>query len=94
MCTLVIAGISGNLSWVPEWPDWLRNIAQATAAVVFVVVYVGVAQREREARQSAEALAAEVAQLAAANERNRVAREIHDTVGHYLTLIHIQLEAR
>lgn len=93
MCLLVIAGISGNLSWVPEWPYWLRNIAQATAAVVFVVVYVGVAQREREARQRTEALAAEVAQLAAANERNRMAREIHDTLGHYLTVIHVQLEA-
>jgi signal transduction histidine kinase len=93
MCLLVIAGISGNLSWVPAWPFWLRNIAQATAAVVFVVVYVGVAQREREARQRTEALAAEVAQLAAANERNRMAREIHDTLGHYLTVIHVQLEA-
>jgi len=93
MCVLVIAGVSGNLSWVPAWPNWLRNIAQATAAVVFVVVYVGVAQREREARQRTEALAAEVAQLAAANERNRLAREIHDTLGHYLTVIHVQLEA-
>jgi signal transduction histidine kinase len=93
MCLLVIAGVSGTLSWFPAWPDWLRNIAQATAAVVFVVVYVGVAQREREARQKAEALAADVAQLAAANERNRMAREIHDTLGHYLTVIHIQLEA-
>lgn len=93
MCILVIAGVSGNLSWVPAWPHWLRNIAQATAAVVFVVVYVGVAQREREARQRAEALTAEVAQLAAANERNRMAREIHDTLGHYLTVIHVQLEA-
>jgi signal transduction histidine kinase len=93
MCLLVIAGVSGNLSWFPEWPDWLRNIAQATAAVVFVVVYVGVAQREREARQRAEALAAEVAHLATVNERNRMAREIHDTLGHYLTVIHVQLEA-
>jgi signal transduction histidine kinase len=93
MCLFVIAGVSGSLSWVPVWPDWLRNIAQATAAVVFVVVYVGVAQRERDARQRAEALAAEVAQLAAANERNRLAREIHDTLGHYLTVIHVQLEA-
>jgi signal transduction histidine kinase len=93
MCVLVIAGVSGNLSWVPAWPHWLRNIAQATAAVVFVVVYVGVAQRERAARQRTEALSAEVAQLAAANERNRMAREIHDTLGHYLTVIHVQLEA-
>jgi signal transduction histidine kinase len=61
--------------------------------VVFVVVYVGVAAREREARHHVEKLSAEVAQLAAANERNRLAREIHDTLGHYLTVIHIQLEA-
>ena len=93
MCMLVIAGVSGNLSWVPDWPAWFRNIASATAAVVFVVVYVGVAAREREARQRVERLSAEVAQLAAANERNRLAREIHDTLGHYLTVIHVQLEA-
>jgi hypothetical protein len=37
MCLLVIAGVSGNLSWFPSWPDWLRTIAQATTAV-FVVV--------------------------------------------------------
>jgi signal transduction histidine kinase len=93
MCMLVIAGVSGNLSWVPTWPIWFRNLASATAAVVFVVVYVGVAAREREARQRVEKLSTEVAQLAAANERNRLAREIHDTLGHYLTVIHIQLEA-
>ncbi|HET7697375.1 MAG TPA: sensor histidine kinase [Vicinamibacterales bacterium] len=93
MCMLVIAGVSGNLSWVPTWPIWFRNLASATAAVVFVVVYVGVAAREREARQRVEKLSGEVAQLAAANERNRLAREIHDTLGHYLTVIHVQLEA-
>jgi len=93
MCILVIAGVSGNLTWVPDWPAWFRNIASATAAVVFVVVYVGVAAREREARMRVEKLSAEVAHLAAANERNRLAREIHDTLGHYLTVIHVQLEA-
>lgn len=93
MCMLVIAGVSGNLSWVPTWPLWFRNLTAATAAVVFVVVYVGVAAREREARQRVEKLSTEVAQLAAANERNRLAREIHDTLGHYLTVIHVQLEA-
>jgi signal transduction histidine kinase len=93
MCLLVIAGVSGNLSWVPSWPFWFRNLASATAAVVFVVVYVGVAAREREARQRVEKLSAEVAQLATVNERNRLAREIHDTLGHYLTVIHVQLEA-
>jgi signal transduction histidine kinase len=93
VCVAVIAGVSGNLSWVPAWPEWLRNIASATAAVVFVVVYVGVAERERAARRQAEQLSADVAALAAANERSRMTREIHDTLGHYLTVIHVQLEA-
>jgi signal transduction histidine kinase len=93
ICALVIAGISGNLTWVPAWPYWFRNIAIAAAAVLFVVVYVGAATRERQARVRAEELSDEVAQLAAANERNRIARDIHDTLGHYLTIIHVQLEA-
>jgi signal transduction histidine kinase len=92
-CVAVIAGVSGNLAWVPAWPAWLRNTASATAAVVFVVVYVGVAERERAARERAERLAADVAALAAASERTRMTREIHDTLGHYLTVIHVQLEA-
>lgn len=93
ICVLVIVGVSGNLSWVDTWSLWFRNLASATAAVVFVVVYVGVAAREREARQRVEKLSAEVAYLATVNERNRLAREIHDTLGHYLTVIHVQLEA-
>ncbi len=32
-------------------------------------------------------------ELATTRERNRVAREIHDGVGHYLTVINVQLEA-
>ena len=93
ICLLVIAGVGGTLAWAPSWTARARNLSSATAAVVFVVVYVGVAAREREARHRVEALSAEVADLAAANERNRLAREIHDTLGHYLTVIHVQLEA-
>src|SRR5215203_373321 len=93
ICLLVIAGVGGTLAWAPSWTARARNLSSATAAVVFVVVYVGVAAREREARHRGEALSSQVADLAAANERNRLAREIHDTLGHYLTVIHIQLEA-
>lgn len=93
VCLLVVAGVSGNLGWVPTWRAWWSNLTSATAAVVFVVVYVLVAAREREARQRVEKLSAEVAQLATVNERTRLAREVHDTLGHYLTVIHVQLEA-
>ncbi len=35
----------------------------------------------------------EVEELAIIQERNRLAREIHDGLGHYLTTIHMQLQA-
>ena len=35
---------------------------------------------------------AEVEELTVARERNRMARDIHDTLGHYLTVINVQLE--
>lgn len=34
-----------------------------------------------------------VEELAVTRERNRMAREIHDTLGHYLTVINIQIES-
>jgi signal transduction histidine kinase len=36
---------------------------------------------------------AQVEEIAAIRERNRIAREIHDTLGHSLTLLAVQLEA-
>ena len=36
--------------------------------------------------------AAEAAQLATMRERNRIARDIHDSLGHYLTVVGVQLE--
>jgi signal transduction histidine kinase len=39
-----------------------------------------------------QAYAAQVAELAATEERNRLARDIHDSLGHYLSVINVQLE--
>lgn len=78
-----------------------------TAGVVFSMVFTKVAVRENIARAEVERLnlelatanrklreyAAQVQELAVANERNRLAREIHDSLGHYLTVINVQLEA-
>lgn len=63
-------------------------------------------RRDEEIRTSREALlselasshqalqlyASQVAELAATEERNRLARDIHDSLGHYLTAVNIQLE--
>lgn len=63
------------------------------SAFAFVVVFSLVARRERVARLEIERLSVELETLAATRERNRIAREIHDSVGHYLTVANVQLEA-
>lgn len=85
----------------------LANASSYAMAFVFVVVFSLVTRQAREARQRAEQLtgelaaanaqlrqhAAEAGELATTRERNRIAREIHDGIGHYLTTINVQLEA-
>lgn len=85
----------------------LQNTLFLIPAILFVNVFTRLAQREREVRQRAEQLAqelneanrklrlyaAQVEELATTKERNRLAREIHDSLGHYLTVINVQIEA-
>lgn len=85
----------------------LASIPTYGIAFVFVVVFSLVTRQAREARERAEQLSQELAganeqlrlhaqeagELATARERNRIAREIHDGIGHYLTTINVQLEA-
>jgi signal transduction histidine kinase len=59
----------------------------------FIAVFTRVSIREKAARLRAESLSAELERLAVIQERNRLAREIHDSLGHFLTTIHVQLEA-
>ena len=46
----------------------------------------------QEAHQQLRAYAEQVEELAVARERNRLAREMHDTLGHRLTVAAVQLE--
>jgi signal transduction histidine kinase len=46
-----------------------------------------------DAHRQLRAYAAQVEALAVAEERNRLAREIHDSLGHYLTAMTMQLQA-
>ena len=70
------------------------------AAVVFVAVFTQITVDEQEARrklaganQKLREYAAQVEEMATVQERNRLAREIHDGLGHYLTAINIQIKA-
>jgi signal transduction histidine kinase len=73
------AAVSWSISMIPGF--------------AFVVIFTWIALREIAARNRVEALSAEVEQLAVIQERNRLAREIHDSLGHFLTTIHVQLQA-
>jgi signal transduction histidine kinase len=75
--------------------------------MLFFAALTAALTRQLEERQRAERLLAEledahqqlrvyatqIEALAVAEERNRLAREIHDSLGHYLTAITMQLEA-
>jgi signal transduction histidine kinase len=77
------------------------------AGQVFIVAFTQMAVNEEKVRREVERLATELAranqrlreyalqveELAITKERNRLAREIHDGLGHYLTTVHMQLRA-
>jgi signal transduction histidine kinase len=77
------------------------------AGLIFIVVFTQMALNEEASRREVERLlneltavnqrlreyAIQAEDLATAKERNRLAREIHDGLGHYLTTIFMQIQA-
>ena len=82
-------GAARSLSGQPIFEETLG----VTSAVLFVGIFSQFARRERYARREVERLSAQVEELAAARERNRISRELHDSLGHVLTVANVQLEA-
>jgi signal transduction histidine kinase len=62
------------------------------AASAFVLLLSLTIVREQRSRSRAEQLTQEVETLAVTVERSRIAREIHDSLGHTLTALNVQLE--
>jgi signal transduction histidine kinase len=99
------AGYASNLG-LRAHLDSLTIIIIFLLLLIFVNVIAGHIDRDQRSRQQMrqlldqletshrqlQAYADRVAELAAAAERNRLARDIHDSLGHYLTAISIQLE--
>jgi signal transduction histidine kinase len=83
-----------------DWPAGLREGGTFFVALVFLVALSQAIVRAERARAALDAAnralrdhAAQSEELATARERNRIAREIHDGLGHYLTTIHMQIQA-
>ena len=62
------------------------------AISVFIIFFCSVIVAEYKSRKRAEALAEQVETLAINLERTRIARDIHDSLGHTLTNLDIQLK--
>jgi signal transduction histidine kinase len=70
----------------------LNNTLAHIGNCAFILLPGFVWMEEQRSRQRAEKLAKEVEILAADLERSRIARDIHDALGHSLTTLDIQLE--
>jgi len=95
------------IGFYANWGDALMNGGIITTAIIFVVLFTQLRLNEQSARIKAEELAqkleaanhqlaeyaSQAEELAATQERNRLAREIHDNLGHYLTIVNVQIEA-
>jgi signal transduction histidine kinase len=94
-----------NPEWLSDATE-VHYLVLFTVGIVLVITIARVVTKEKASRTRAEELLAElevshrqlkeyagqVAELATTRERNRLARDIHDTLGHYLTVINVQLE--
>jgi signal transduction histidine kinase len=59
---------------------------------IFVLLLGTIWRAEQKSRQKADRLTHQVETLATDLERNRIARDIHDTLGHSLTSLDVQIE--
>ncbi len=81
-------------------PDAFRQVVSTGLACSFAFVLAALHLREQNARSELaeanarlRALSAQVEELATIKERARVARDIHDGLGHHLTVVGMQIQA-
>ncbi len=76
-----------------DWGAGLREGFGTLVAALFALVVTWLLRREQQTRRELAAATEQLAELAATQERNRVARDIHDGLGHYLTTLQMQVRA-
>lgn len=97
---------AANFIYANGWPIGLGNLLPVVAGFLFFGVVANSLYRAAQAQRASQELllelnqanqqlrenARQVERLAVVEERNRMAREMHDTVGHRLTVAAVQLE--
>ena len=95
------------LSYANDWGVVWNSLPIFFAGQVFILIFTQTAVTEQKGRIKMEKLASELSEanqhlseyavqvkdLTISQERNRIAREIHDGLGHYLTTINMQIKA-
>lgn len=100
VCAVIWLGQMFPLGLVAGWGPMLGWGMAFLSGIIFVAAFTQVAVNEQKARkelasanQKLRDYASQIEELAVVQERNRLAREIHDGLGHYLTAINIQVKA-
>lgn len=71
----------------------LRHLLDARTQMQRLLISLSRSKTELEAAHlQLQRYSAQIEELSITHERNRIAREIHDTLGHHLTLLVVQLE--
>jgi signal transduction histidine kinase len=98
--TAVVVGLVPFVHLGMSWGEGLQEGLGILIAAVFAAIVTELLQREQRARvelakahEQLRDYAAQAERLATVQERNRVARDIHDGLGHSLTIVQMQVKA-
>jgi two-component system, NarL family, sensor histidine kinase DesK len=88
---MIAAGVAGGLTYAAINTDLASALVQGlSVSVIGFTVYAAIAVRRTN--KALVAARHELAGLAVADERSRIARDLHDTLGHSLSVIALKSE--
>ncbi len=104
---IVLTYISILVFYSSDWSRLWNSVPWYLAGQLFIIIFLQTTIEEdrahadnlrlltelEEVNKNLKEYADQVEELTITRERNRIAREIHDGVGHYLTVIHMQIQA-
>lgn len=104
---IALAYLIGFRYYATNWDVLWTNLPWYLTGQVFVIIFLQMAVEEdkaqsknlkllmdlEQANENLRRYASQIEELTISRERNRIAREIHDGVGHYLTVINMQIQA-
>ncbi|MGW0768486.1 sensor histidine kinase [Streptomyces sp. NPDC002676] len=90
VCAVCMTGVWAYAGVVSDTPSMASVLGQALLYCSVLVWFGHLAQRSAELTRRLRAEQAERARQAVAEERGRIARELHDVVAHHMSVISVQ----